>query len=97
MVWIAYKAVVKTLINCVVIVLLNFDMQRIQAQLNELNQLDRIIRCIRRSYSMHPSLFQRTYTSVEHYLRQHLSDGDWLLWDKLTTNESVSTHQVQGA
>ena len=66
-------------------------------RLYELDRLDRIIKCIQRSYTLHPSLLERTYHSTDGYLQQHLSEDDWAYWCRLNATASVRMHQMQQA
>ncbi len=64
--------------------LFKYDETRFREQVAELGQLDRLAACVRQGYSIHPSLFERTYTSMEDYLYQHLSPSDWQCWLSIT-------------
>ena len=98
MIWKIYKVAVRTAVKCFTIALFNYDAALIRAQVDDLNRLNQLIKCVRQYYSTHPSLLQ-AYSSVEVYMEQHLSKEDWLLWVRLTVKNSVSTyqHQLQGA
>lgn len=95
--WYTYKLVLKTVTRCIASVLVKHDTVDIQGQLDELDRLNRVIKCIRQSYAMHPSLLERNYVSTEGYLEKHLVKEDWLYWTRQTIIKSIGPPQLQCA
>ncbi len=97
MIWTAYKAVLKTVVRCMATVVFRYDAVCVRELVDELDRLGRIIKCIRQSYALHPSLLERIYKSTEGYLEQHLAEADWRYWTRQTVTEPVDMPQMQRA
>ncbi|RZK63896.1 MAG: hypothetical protein EOO85_30525 [Pedobacter sp.] len=55
----------------------------LEAQINKLHRLKRIIACVRHYYSLHPNFAKDTYGTLENYLQQHIAEYDWALLTQL--------------
>lgn len=55
----------------------------LEAQINKIHRLKRIITCVQHYYSLHPNFVKDTYGTLENYLRQHTSEHDWALLTQL--------------
>lgn len=67
----------------------------LEAQINKIYRLRRIISCVRRCYSLHPTFVKDTYGTLENYLKQHSSEYDWALLTQLQIikpNQSATLH-----
>ena len=84
MVWKLYKMMAQILFQCAVAAC--FDQANsgeLEAQINKLHRLKRIITTVRHYYSLHPNFVKDTYGTLENYLRQHISEHDWALLTQL--------------
>lgn len=96
MIWKVYKTVAQTVLKCVATALFHRNVALMRAQLTDLHRLDRIVQGIRKYHSFHPSIVERTYGSVDAYLKQHLCREDWQFWTGLDAPASVSLPSMQG-
>lgn len=56
---------------------------RAEAEFAELDQVARIVKATRQCQNTHPAFVKHLYGDLNGYLKQHLSDEDWLLWAQL--------------
>ncbi len=56
---------------------------QIESLVERLNRLSRIVKFIRQYYGLHPNFAKDRYGSIDVYLRQHLSEQDWVLLAQL--------------
>lgn len=90
MVWKLYKMLAQVLFRYVVMVC--FDRTNdngLAMQLNKIHRLRRIIIAVRQYYGLHPNYSKDTYGTMENYLRQHVSEHDWILLTQLHFVEST--------
>lgn len=84
MVWNLYKLMARSLVRYAAIACFGpNDAGQLEAQVDKLNRISRILKCIRAYYSLHPKFAADTYGPVEGYLKQHSSELDWALLNKM--------------
>ena len=92
MVWKLYRMMAIILFRCVVITCFgHYGSYQLDVQIERLNRLNRIIKCIRQYYGLHPKFVKDTYGTVENYLRQHVSEQDWVLLNQLHVIKPMHT------
>ncbi|WP_461065723.1 hypothetical protein [Spirosoma horti] len=80
MVWKLYRMMAVVLFRCAVAACFDRTSSgELGIQINRLYRLKRIVICVRQYYGLHPNFAKDTYGTMENYLRQHISDHDWVL------------------
>lgn len=97
MIWKLYKALAQVLFRWALIVCFDrTNANGLAAQVKIVHRLRRIIVAVRQYYGLHPNYSKDTYGTLENYLRQHISEQDWVLLTQLHVVEStkeVSLHK----
>ena len=95
MIWKIYKLIAGMLVQCGIRAYMGASPSKQNDLLTQVNRLYRIITCIRAYYGLHPSFATTTYGSLDQYLKQRLSQQDWLLLNQLQVVKSRDTTYIR--
>jgi hypothetical protein len=88
MIWKIYKLIAGLLVQSGIRACMGSSPSEQDDLLTQVNRLYRITTCIRAYYGLHPSFAATTYGSLNQYLKQRLSQQEWLLLNQLQVVKS---------